>query len=137
MFFSLDEANEAIRPLLAEFNARPFKKIKGSRAELFEQLDQPALKALPPEPYEYADWKVGARVGLDYMVEYEGCFYMVPYNLVDQHVDVRATANTVEVFFKIGGWQVMSACTAKDSAQSIATSCQPPISIIPSGRQPD
>lgn len=100
VFFSLDEANEAIRPLLAEFNARPFKKIKGSRAELFEQLDQPALKALPPEPYEYADWKVGARVGLDYMAEYEGCFYMVPYNLVDQHVDVRATANTVEVFFK-------------------------------------
>jgi transposase len=97
VFFSLEEANAAIRPLLEDFNARLFKKIKGSRNELFQQLDQPALKSLPPEPYEYADWKVATRVGLDYMVEYDGCYYMVPHNLVDQQVDIRATANALTV----------------------------------------
>lgn len=100
VFFSIEEANAAIRLLLEEFNARPFKKLKGSRNDHFAQIDQPALKALPPEPYEYADWKLGTRVGLDYMVEYDGCFYMVPHSLVDQSVDIRATAKTVEVLFK-------------------------------------
>ncbi len=100
VFFSIEEANAAIRLLLEEFNARPFKKLKGSRNEHFAQIDQPALKALPPEPYEYADWKLATRVGLDYMVEYDGCFYMVPHGLVDQSVDIRATAKTVEVLFK-------------------------------------
>lgn len=100
IFYSLEDANTAIRPLLEEFNARPFKKVKGSRNELFAQLDQPALRALPAEPYEYADWKINTRVGLDYMVEYGNCFYMVPHNLVDQYVDIRATANTIEVLFK-------------------------------------
>jgi transposase len=100
VFFSLEEANVAIRALLEEFNAKPFKKIRGSRNALFEQLDRPALSALPPEAYEYADWKIGARVGLDYMVEYAGCFYMVPHNLVDQYVDIRVTATTVEVMFR-------------------------------------
>ena len=82
VFFSIEEANAAIRLLLEEFNARPFKKLKGSRNEHFVQIDQPALKALPPEPYEYADWKLSTRVGLDYMIEYDGCFYMVPHSLV-------------------------------------------------------
>lgn len=100
VFFSIEEANAAIRLLLEEFNARPFKKLKGSRNDHFVQIDQPALKALPPEPYEYADWKLGTRVGLDYMVEYDSCFYMVPHSLVDQSVDIRATAKTVEVLFK-------------------------------------
>lgn len=100
VFFSIEEANAAIRPLLEEFNARPFKKLKGSRNDHFVQLDQPALGALPADPYEYADWKLGVRVGLDYMVEYAGCFYMVPHHLVDHMVDIRATAKSVEVLFK-------------------------------------
>lgn len=100
VFYSLEEANAAIRLLLEEFNSRPFKKIKGSRNELFAQMDQPALRSLPTEPYEYADWKISVRVGLDYMVEYDGSSYMVPHNLVDQYVDIRVTVNTVEVLYK-------------------------------------
>lgn len=100
VFFSVEEANIEIRKLLEEFNNRPFKKIKGSRQSHFDNIDKPALKVLPVEPYEYADWKIKVRVGLDYKVEYDKCFYMVPHILVDQYVDIRASAKTVEVIFK-------------------------------------
>jgi hypothetical protein len=39
-----------------------------SRRALFEQLDKPALRSLPPLAYEYAEWK-RCRVGLNYHVE--------------------------------------------------------------------
>jgi len=44
-------------------NARPFKKLPGSRQSLFETLDRPALRPLPAQPYEYAEWK-HARVNI-------------------------------------------------------------------------
>ena len=49
-FFSLSEAREAIAPLLAALNERPFQKTEGSRRSLFEDLDRPALKPLPARP---------------------------------------------------------------------------------------
>ena len=49
-FFSIAEANEAIRERLAWLNARPFKKLPGSRAVLFAELDRPALRPLPAAP---------------------------------------------------------------------------------------
>jgi transposase len=51
-FFSLAEGNTALQPLLPALNARPFKKLPGSRQELFAALDRPALRPLPPQPYE-------------------------------------------------------------------------------------
>jgi transposase len=44
-FFSLAEANRAIRERVAWLNARPFKKLEGSRDSLFAELDRPALRA--------------------------------------------------------------------------------------------
>ena len=98
-FFSLTELNEAIAPLLVQYNDRPFQKLPGSRRSLFEQLDKPALRALPPHPYEYAEWKK-ARVNIDYHVAIEGNFYSVPYQLVNESLEVRITTTAVECFHK-------------------------------------
>ena len=98
-FFSLAELNGAIRPLLRDLNARPFKKLPGSRHSVFEALDRPALKPLPVTRYELAEWKV-ATVGIDYHVELERHYYSVPYQFARQKVDVRWSATTVEVFKK-------------------------------------
>ncbi|MBA4252202.1 MAG: IS21 family transposase [Chlorobiaceae bacterium] len=98
VFHSIDEANVEIRKLLIEFNQKPFKKIKGSRLSRFEAIDKPALKPLPSEKYEYADWKIKCRVGNDYTVEYDKVFYMVPHQLVGQYVNIRATTKGIEVF---------------------------------------
>jgi len=94
-FFSLTELNRAIAGLLERLNARPFKKLPGTRRELFEHLDRPALRALPATPYEYAEWRK-ARVNIDYHVAVEKSYYSVPYQLVRRQLDVRITARTIE-----------------------------------------
>ncbi len=75
------------------------RKIEGSRQNLFEKLDRPALRPLPALRYEFARW-VKARVNVDYHVQIGGCFYSVPYTLARKEVDVRVSATTVEVFHR-------------------------------------
>ncbi|WP_244864200.1 IS21 family transposase, partial [Paraburkholderia aspalathi] len=53
-FFSLGEANRAIAALLSDLNNRPFKKLPGSRRSVFDEIDRPALRPLPEQPYQYA-----------------------------------------------------------------------------------
>jgi transposase len=98
-FFSIHELNIHIQGLLSKLNHRPFRKLPGSRRSLYESLDRPALKPLPTEPYVYAEWKK-ARVHIDYHIEMEGHYYSVPYQLVKEQVDVRLTAESIEVFHK-------------------------------------
>lgn len=98
-FFSLAEANLAIRERVEQLNRRPFKKLSGCRQELFESLDRPALGALPAMPYSFAEWK-HARVNIDYHAEVDHHYYSVPYALVKQQLDVRLTATTVEFLHK-------------------------------------
>lgn len=96
-FFSLNELNRSLRTLLTDLNQRPFKKLPGSRATAFAEMDQPAMRALPVATYEYAEWKV-ARVGVDYHVEVAGHYYSVPCLYARSQVDVRMTRTKVEVF---------------------------------------
>ena len=98
-FFSLGELREAIAPLLAALNERPFQKTEGSRRSWFEDLDRPALKPLPAQRYEYAEWRK-ARVNIDYHIQVEHALYSVPYPLARREVDVRLSATTVEIFHK-------------------------------------
>ena len=98
-FFSLAEANAAIRERLEWLNARPFRKLPGSRLSLFELLDRPALRPLPAVPYEFAVWK-HATVNIDYHVEVDHHWYSVPFQLVGRPCDIRVTAGVVEVFHK-------------------------------------
>ena len=98
-FFSLAELNAAIAKLLERLNNRPFRKLPGSRRELFEQLDRPALRPLPAERYVFAEWKK-ARVNIDYHVEVAHHYYSVPHALIRRQLDVRLTATTVECFHR-------------------------------------
>ena len=98
-FTSLGDLNQAIGELLERLNRRPFRKRSGSRRSLFEELDQPALRPLPAQRYEFAEWKT-ARVNIDYHVELERHYYSVPYQLVGRRVEARLTARTVEIFHR-------------------------------------
>jgi len=98
-FFSLAELNQAIAEQLEELNRRPFQKLPGCRREAFEQVDRPAMRPLPVEPYEYAEWPK-ARVNIDYHVEADKHYYSVPHQLVGKQLDVRITLRTVECFHK-------------------------------------
>jgi transposase len=98
-FFSLAELNKAIKGLLDYLNAKPFKKLSGSRKSRFLEMEKPALQPLPTSPYEIAYWKK-ATVHLDYHVEVEGHYYSVPYNLVKKQLDIRYTKTTVECLYR-------------------------------------
>jgi len=98
-FFSIEEINQALWEKLEELNLKEMRHLGKSRRELFEELDKPALKPLPERVYELAEWK-RAKVSLDYHVEYAGHYYSVPYLLIHKNVDIRATENVVEVFYK-------------------------------------
>jgi transposase len=96
-FFSVREANQAVWELLDKLNTRPFQKLSGCRKSRFEELDKPCLRSLPRSAYEHASWK-RAIVHLDYHVEVLSHRYSVPYRLVQERVDVRITAGTIEIF---------------------------------------
>ncbi|HQU09199.1 MAG TPA: IS21 family transposase, partial [Opitutales bacterium] len=96
-FVGLAELNAAISELLKQLNHRPFKKLPGTRASQFEAIDKPALKPLPEQSYELAQFSK-ARVHVDYHIEVDRHYYSVPYALIKQALDVRLTLHTVECF---------------------------------------
>ena len=99
-FFALAALNARIAELLGDLNARPMRLYRASRRALFTQLDQPALRPLPAEPFVYGEWKINARVNIDYHIELRGHYYSVPYALMHEQVDGRLTATTVEIFHR-------------------------------------
>ncbi len=56
--------------MLEEVNHKPFKKLKGTRAQWFESLDKPVLGALPLHAYEYTDINI-VKVNIDYHIQYD------------------------------------------------------------------
>jgi transposase len=99
-FYSLAELNAAIGEFLRQLNEeRPIRRLGVTRRALLEELDRPHLKALPSEPYVFAEWRL-RRVGIDYHVEVEAHFYSVPYRYARREVEVRLTPRTVEIFLK-------------------------------------
>jgi len=99
-FSSILEINRALLPLLEKLNRRLMRKLKRSRVELYLELDKPKLLPLPEKPYEYAEWKVGLGVNLDYHVLFETNYYSVPFELFRKTVDLRAPGSTIEIFHR-------------------------------------
>ena len=106
-FDSLEAANEAVSIRLEKLNNKVMRQLKKSRRELFESIDQPALRQLNPSSYVFSEWKK-ARVNIDYHIAFAGCFYSTPYQLVGKEVEVRATQSVIEIFH--GSQRVASHC---------------------------
>lgn len=99
VFFSVAQANEAIADKLVEYNDRPLKKLGVSRRDLFEQLDRPALKPLPPRRFESFEWS-RPTVNIDYHVVVDKHHYSAPYTLIGEQLEARWTGRVVELFHK-------------------------------------
>jgi len=98
-FSSLAEINQAIRPLLAEYNAAAFKQMPGSRISEFTTVDKPALRPLPVYLYEYAEWKK-VRAGIDYHVAVDHHYYSVPFRYLKHELNVKITRSLISCFYK-------------------------------------
>jgi transposase len=97
-FFNVSQANEAIREKQIDYNNRKMQLVDVSREELFVQLDKPALKPLPTNRYEYAEWSE-PKVHIDYHILVDKHYYSVPYQYIGERVSASRTRSIVEVFF--------------------------------------
>ena len=99
-FYSLAELNAAIVEMLQKLNdERAIRRLGVTRRQLLEDVDRPALKSLPVEPYEFTQWKT-CRVGVDYHVEVASHYYSVPHRFARAEVEARLTVRTVEIFLR-------------------------------------
>lgn len=98
-FFSLSELNQCIQVLLDELNKKPFKQLPGNRLQAFEQLDKPALRPLPVQPYHYVDIKP-VKVNIDYHVHYLQHHYSVPHQYVGETLELHASDTLVTLYFR-------------------------------------
>ncbi len=98
-FGNVHEVNDAMAPLLARLNDKPFQKLPGSRASAFAELDSPALLPLPMQRYEMAHFKT-VKAHIDYHVDVERHRYSVPHALVGQALEVRVTMSGVEILHR-------------------------------------
>ncbi|HVH88526.1 MAG TPA: hypothetical protein VM912_17535 [Terriglobales bacterium] len=57
------------------------------------------MRPLPGERFDLSLWSQ-ATVNIDYHIAFDRCFYSVPYPLVHQKVEVRATPTTLEIFHR-------------------------------------
>lgn len=96
-FYTLASLNHEIKRLLVELNNRQQRLLPGSRKELFERIDKPALNPLPQQRYEYIDTRQ-AKVGPDYHVLYNKHAYSVPHQLVGEHLSLEASTRIVSIY---------------------------------------
>jgi transposase len=96
-FNSFQELEAAVAREVDIVNSGSFKNMPGSRLSQFAEIEKLELRPLPPNPFEYADWKQ-VRAGMDYHVQYEGFFYSVPYQYAGKIMHLRATDSVIEVF---------------------------------------
>jgi transposase len=101
VFYSFRELNGAIKKRVRQIAAKPFQKRQGSRESVFLEVDKPALRLLPAQPYEYAEF-VDRRVPDNYHVAWDGFYYSVPYTLYKQIVTLRISGNIIEVLNEDG-----------------------------------
>ena len=98
IFYSISEINMQLKERLTILNNQPLQKMKISRQQLFEEIDKPVLRPLPPDRYQYAIWKQ-AKVNIDYHFVFEGHYYSVPYKYIGKQVEIRATTRAIECFY--------------------------------------
>lgn len=98
VFTDFQQLKVAVAEKLAEHNAAPFTKRKGSRRDCFVNEEQPQLRPLPAVPYEVCRWHYDRKVQLNCHVAFQKNFYSVPHLAVGQKVDLRVTDTTLEVY---------------------------------------
>ena len=79
-------------------NRKAFKKMPGSREQLFLERERSQLQPLPRQPYDLGIWSGEIKVPFDYHITADGRLYSVPYQLADKRVRVRLSALLVEIF---------------------------------------
>src|SRR5699024_7490512 len=98
VFFSLTELNQAIFEKMKALNQEAFQKRPGSRYTVFQTEELPFLSSLRRPRFTQSQWRI-SKVQLDYHIQVYRMFYSVPYEYVNDEVEVRITDYLIEVYF--------------------------------------
>jgi transposase len=99
-FSSLAELNVAIADKLEEHNIEQFQRLKLSRRQLFEKIEQSSLKPLPKERYAIKQCKE-LTVQFNYHIELreDRHHYSVPWQLKGKRVRVAYDERNVAIYY--------------------------------------
>ncbi len=97
-FDTLAEINEAaIKWCLSIAGGRIHGTTHQHPLEHFQRIEAPALRPLPPQPFEPITWTQG-KVAPDCHVQVKGVLYSVPYRYIGATLAVRLSSHTVEFY---------------------------------------
>jgi transposase len=99
-FFSIGDINEAINPLLEQYNDYLFQRAQVSRRQRFEELERPHLGSLPQSVYQIRQYRRARvqKIAHIYLSEDKN-YYSVPYRYITKQVEVQYDKDHVEVFY--------------------------------------
>jgi len=99
-FYSLKELNEAIWDLLEKHNNTAFQRLKISRRELFEMIEQPVLKPLPRERYAIKQCReLTVQFNYHVALREDRHYYSVPWQLKGKRVRVVYDDRNVAIYY--------------------------------------
>jgi len=97
-FTSLEEINQAaLKWCLSVAGQRVHGTTRQRPLDLFQRVEAPALRPLPPQRFEPVTW-TQAKVARDCHVQVGRVLYSVPYRYVGKTVAVRVSPRTVELY---------------------------------------
>jgi len=82
-----------------EYGQKPHGTTQLKPYPTFVEIEKPALKPLPPEHFEIAQWKQ-AKVHPDQFIQFNKKGYSVPQNYVGKTVSVRGTHKIVQIYYQ-------------------------------------
>lgn len=95
--FDLRVLNQAIWHKLNEINEQAFQKRPGSRKIIFDEEESVYLNPLRRTRFKLSEWRV-AKVQPNYHIQVERMHYSVPYEYIQDSVDVRLSKDLIEVY---------------------------------------
>ncbi len=100
-FHSIAAINTRILELLEQHNTMSFRGRDYTRSSLFEEIEKPALKALPIKRYELKQYANGTvhKNGHIYLSK-DKHYYSVPYTYLGKKTRIIYSENLVEIHYK-------------------------------------
>lgn len=99
VFFSLEELNQALWEQLDKYNQNLFQGRDYSRKQLFQEIEQKALKPLAVASYDYKEYTT-AKVQYNHHVylKEDKHYYSVPFQLTGKKVLINYSNHLVEIY---------------------------------------
>ena len=107
VFFSLEEMNAAIQERMKFLAQQPYENRPGTRQQVFDTWDKPALRPLPKEEMEFFETRMVTRFPNNYHVEVRETdktrfYYSIPYTAYPGSGYIHLYPKKVEIFSYTG-----------------------------------